>query len=581
MDNIPIYFYDDQAFILKRTILMNNKKKGIFMSVVITCCLVIACLLIAPFNKAYNIGNHAYVNATEVSGTIVPYNILCICSYNYSYATVPQHIEGLEQGLGNLSYEITYENMDAKRFYEAQDIEKFHDYLTYKMEKSNASYDLIFLIDDTALRFAINYRDELFGNTPIVFMGINSVSDATTSAALENVTGIAETLDFESNYTLMKSLFPDRNEIVVLCDGTNTSAGEYVEFLKFTEDHPEITYTVLNTSYYTNKGLRRALSELDEDDIIYYLDFSQDGDGNIYTLKSAASFIDENVTNVPVISLSMANCIDNIFGGISYSYTQAGEIAGKMAGKILNGVDADNIPLVNETISEAYFYQDSLDEFNISASKLPKDCTIANEHFNIVRYYKENALIINLIMLVIILLFVIIVIQARFNRQHEKMLNNDYLTKIPNRHYINQKLEQLSSTYTPYGLAMIDIDHFKEINDSYGHIAGDEVLKEVSNRFSSIATKNITFSRIGGDEFMMLITGNEIDNADTICQHIRKMIKYPITVEGKNIQVTLSIGCALYPSDINDPTQVMSLADKALYYVKENGRNNYKLFSDL
>ena len=63
--------------------------------------------------------------------------------------------------------------------------------------------------------------------------------------------------------------FPDRNEIVVLCDGSNTSSGEYVEFLKFTENHPEISYRVLNASYYTQKGLKRALSELDNNNIIY------------------------------------------------------------------------------------------------------------------------------------------------------------------------------------------------------------------------------------------------------------------------------------------------------------------------
>ena len=560
--------------------MMARQQKGISMSRLLSCCILIACLFAMSFCMQYS-NKYTKVHAESVSTTITPFNILCICSYNYSYQTVPQHIQGLEAGLGNLSYEITYENMDTKRYYEADDIEKFHDYLAYKMDKIDASYDLIFLIDDSALRFGINYREELFGDTPIVFMGINSFSDASTSSALPDVTGIAETLDFEANYDLMQSLFPDRDEIVVLCDASNTSTGEYVEFLKFTEKHPDLNYSVLNASYYTQKGLKRALNELDEKKIIFYLDFSQDGDGNLYTIKSAAAFVNENTNHVPVIRLTMVNCTDNILGGISYSYTAAGEVAGKMAAKILNGVDADNIPLVTETITESYFYQDALDEFGISSAKLPLDSTIADEHFNLIRYYEENALILNLILLIIILLFVIIVIQAKSNRQHERMLNNDYLTQIPNRHYINQKLTQLNSTFTPYGLAMIDIDYFKHINDTYGHLMGDALLKEVGRRFADIATKNITFARIGGDEFMMLITGSEIDNAEKICQKIRKVFEFPITIDKQKITVTLSMGCALYPSDINDPTQIMALADKALYYVKENGRNGYKLFSDL
>ena len=530
---------------------------------------------------SYDSNSFTHVHASGSNDTIVPFNILCICSYNYSYDTVPQHIQGIEAGLGDLSYEITYENMDAKRFYEADDIQEFYNYLSYKIDKIDAHYDLIFVIDDTALRFVINYRNELFGDVPVVFMSINSISDATTSAALHNVTGISESLDFESNYDLMKALFPDRNEIVVLCDGSNTSSGEYVEFLKFTENHPEISYSVLNASYYTQKGLKRALSELDNNNIIYYLEFSQDGDGNLYTINSASSFVDNNVTNVPVIRLTMANCTNNILGGISYSYTHAGEVAGKMASKILNGVSADNIALISDTITESYFYQDKMDEFGIKSSQLPADSYIANERFNPIRYYQENALILNLIILIIILLFIIIVIQAKANRQHERMLNNDYLTQIPNRHYINQKIDQLNSTFTPYGLAMIDVDHFKDINDTYGHLVGDEVLVEISTRFSSIASKYITFARIGGDEFMMVITGPEIDNADNICRQIQNIIRNAVVINKKKLKITLSIGCALYPSDTNDPTQIMALADRALYYVKENGRNDYKLFGEL
>lgn len=579
---------------------MKKNTSGISMLVIITCCTFIACFLIMPvFNSiitpnaninsdgnsqsaySYDSNSFTHVHASGSNDTIIPFNILCICSYNYSYDTVPQHIQGIEAGLGDLSYEITYENMDAKRFYEADDIQEFYNYLSYKIDKIDAHYDLIFVIDDTALRFVINYRNELFGDVPVVFMGINSISDATTSAALHNVTGISETLDFESNYDLMKALFPDRNEIVVLCDGSNTSSGEYVEFLKFTENHPEISYTVLNASYYTQKGLKRALSELDNNNIIYYLEFSQDGDGNLYTINSASSFVDNNVTNVPVIRLTMANCTNSILGGISYSYTHAGEVAGKMAGKILNGVSADNIALISDTITESYFYQDKMDEFGIKSSQLPADSYIANERFNPIRYYQENALILNLIILIIILLFIIIVIQARANRQHERMLNNDYLTQIPNRHYINQKIDQLNSTFTPYGLAMIDVDHFKDINDTYGHLVGDEVLVEISTRFSSIASKYITFARIGGDEFMMVITGPEIDNADNICRQIQNIIHNAVVINKKKLEITLSIGCALYPSDTNDPTQIMALADRALYYVKENGRNDYKLFGNL
>ena len=115
------------------------------------------------------------VSAASSWGT--PYRILVICSYNYSFQTVPEHINGLVKGLGDLNYEINYETMDAKTYYHTSDIAQFYNYLSYKLHQVDP-YDLVVLMDDTALRFGINYRQQLFDNTPMVFLGINSISDA-------------------------------------------------------------------------------------------------------------------------------------------------------------------------------------------------------------------------------------------------------------------------------------------------------------------------------------------------------------------------------------------------------------------
>jgi diguanylate cyclase (GGDEF)-like protein/PAS domain S-box-containing protein len=168
------------------------------------------------------------------------------------------------------------------------------------------------------------------------------------------------------------------------------------------------------------------------------------------------------------------------------------------------------------------------------------------------------------------------------NNRHHAL--HDPLTNLPNRELFNDRfnnaMAQAQRKNHKVALMMIDIDEFRYINDTYGHDAGDMVLVEVGRRMTSILRKSDTVARIGGDEFLLLIP--EIRNGDEaafVASKILRMFKEPFVINNDTINVTLSIGIAIYPDDVETIDALMKMADIAMYRVKKKGKNSFARFS--
>lgn len=134
---------------------------------------------------------------------------------------------------------------------------------------------------------------------------------------------------------------------------------------------------------------------------------------------------------------------------------------------------------------------------------------------------------------------------------------------------------------TLLGLMFIDLDGFKQINDSYGHDAGDELLKMVSQRLLNKLRHTDTLSRLGGDEFVILLPElAEIKYVIDIADKILEEIDREFDVLGEQITISSSIGIAVYPKHGNTPESLLKLADFAMYYAKNHGKNKVQLYSD-
>ncbi|MGJ3435706.1 bifunctional diguanylate cyclase/phosphodiesterase [Serratia sp. Je.1.23.a] len=160
----------------------------------------------------------------------------------------------------------------------------------------------------------------------------------------------------------------------------------------------------------------------------------------------------------------------------------------------------------------------------------------------------------------------------------------DELTGLPNRRLFKKRLKQemkraLSSNKS-LGLILLDLDHFKLVNDTLGHAAGDHLLRVLSRRLTAYLNPNSFVSRLGGDEFAIVI--GDVENEQDIYKIANTFLlqlESPITHGGKALHCGMSIGCALYPQDARDASELMKCADTALYELKDGGRGGVYMFN--
>ena len=176
---------------------------------------------------------------------------------------------------------------------------------------------------------------------------------------------------------------------------------------------------------------------------------------------------------------------------------------------------------------------------------------------------------------------------SAYQRERDLSLH-DQLTGLPNRRYLYVQLEKdfarAQRFKSPLSILMIDIDHFKEINDTYGHSpVGDEVLCKIVQAIKGTLRKNIdTLARYGGEEFVAILpeTNGGEESAYEIAERCRDAVQnMTMKVDGKEIRLTISIGIAHYPEQkALSPDRLIGLADRALYQAKYGGRNRTVIF---
>jgi diguanylate cyclase (GGDEF)-like protein/PAS domain S-box-containing protein len=175
--------------------------------------------------------------------------------------------------------------------------------------------------------------------------------------------------------------------------------------------------------------------------------------------------------------------------------------------------------------------------------------------------------------------------RKRAEEQIEFHAYHDVLTQLPNRKLFTDRLAQSLSrsrrSSRSVAVMFVDLDHFKTINDTLGHTAGDELLLEMSKRLRDCVRDDDTVARLGGDEFTIILSElRHPEDAAQVAQKILDTVQIPLSISGMPIEMTASIGIALYPVDGGDPEALLRNADSAMYRAKESGRNNYQLCTD-
>lgn len=164
-----------------------------------------------------------------------------------------------------------------------------------------------------------------------------------------------------------------------------------------------------------------------------------------------------------------------------------------------------------------------------------------------------------------------------------RQAHHDPLTELPNRQYFNQQLEhalrQSDRESLPLALLFLDLDMFKEINDSMGHGVGDQLLVEVARRLNACVQDMGFVARLGGDEFIVIVS-HAVDRTqvDDLCHRVMASIVEPYLLGGESLRISASIGVAMYPDDAEDQEMLLRHVDLAMYAAKDAGRNRYCYF---
>jgi len=168
-----------------------------------------------------------------------------------------------------------------------------------------------------------------------------------------------------------------------------------------------------------------------------------------------------------------------------------------------------------------------------------------------------------------------------------KLAQHDILTGLPNRSLLNQRLRQIFAQAQRSALQVaclfLDFDHFKRINDTLGHDAGDQLLQAIAQRLTNAVRESDTVARLGGDEFVVILPGLDPAHATfevmTVLQRVRDSFQAPFRLADQTPTLTCSIGVSVYPLDAVDPVTLIKQADTAMYAAKEAGRNSYRFYT--
>jgi diguanylate cyclase (GGDEF)-like protein/PAS domain S-box-containing protein len=170
-------------------------------------------------------------------------------------------------------------------------------------------------------------------------------------------------------------------------------------------------------------------------------------------------------------------------------------------------------------------------------------------------------------------------------RQIERLATKDALTGLSNRSMLMAQMvsaiERAARAGTQLVVMFVDLDRFKEVNDTLGHAAGDDLLRECARRLTECVREVDVVARLGGDEFVVMLTDvAELAMVSTVADRMLKLLTTPYDLHGSDAQISASIGICFYPADGTDVAALMKNADIAMYHAKELGRNNYQFYAE-
>lgn len=370
-------------------------------------------------------------------------------------------LRGIDRALSD-SVDIDYIFMDTKNREESIAAEESVQLLRSRLsEKTNFTYDLVILGDDPAIDIGLEYRDEFFPDTPIVFLGCNSMNKAMELAKDPLITGVSEHMPVAETIELAKKLYPDAKKVIGISNNTNSGIGSLEQFYSCEEQFPELEFSDVDTLNYSVEELQQLVSTYESDTILLCLMFDCDRTGRRFQVEQGISWI-YPYASIPIFKVDELGINSGALGGCVISYEDMAQKAGELVMQILNGENPANLSVVDMPS----FYElnwDVMQKFNISKKQLPKTNVRYNNY--IPSFWEMNSKWIFIVFAVLSIAFLIIMVLLLENQKRRRL--NGQLTESDKS--LNAAIEIANIVFYIY---------YPELHKSQGLSEFDPLLKE-------------------------------------------------------------------------------------------------------
>mgnify|MGYP000273458843 CR=1 FL=1 len=535
--------------------------KNAILRVLITIAFLYTILALAE-------SSHAYGNARQV---------LLLNSYHPGYLwsdSIQNEIhEQLKASGKNIELSVDY--LDTKRNFDLEHLDAFAESLEIKYQHYN--FEVVITSDNNAFNFAIKHRERLFPGVPIVFCGFNDFQ-ATAIENFSNITGVNEAVEIDKTIKLALNIHHNTRRLIFLSSAKReTERRNYELLLNSIIPVYDVNFKTEILLDKTIEEIEARVAQLPKDSLVFIL--SHPINLRLADYVAADEFTRRLTvaSRVPVY-VSWDNFIGSgAMGGSVITGEDQGHAAAELALKILSGIPAEELPVILESPTSNIFDYRTMQRFGISQEQIPSSSIILHKPDSLYILYKRYVWIISsiIISLITIIVFLITIILLKRRRdKFEHMAMHDQLTGLFNRHYLqdmaSRKISSAIRHQRPLSLLMLDIDHFKIINDTHGHPAGDAVLQQVAKLLQEQIRDEDIIIRYGGEEFVILLDQCDVIEAEYKAQHLRKIVE---TLNPNKIFVSVSIGVAQLNSSDKNCSELLKRADLAVYQAKERGRN--------
>jgi len=339
---------------MRTTTLFRKKRK-------IVVLLLLICILI-PFQN---------INAVENK------RVLIISSYHPAFPTFFEQINGIKSVMEGEAIDLDIEFMDSKRFFDETNLDNFHRSLSYKLSQA-PPYHAVITTDDNAFNFVLEHQQEMFPETPIVFLGVNNINRALEQNSNLTTTGVVEAVSMDETLELIAQLTPTVSNIYVIVDETPSGQGDLKTFWEATQNYPDINFSELALTDLTFTELAEKLAYLDENSAVLLLSAYRDRAGNSLNFNESLQLIRSSL-NRPLYHLWYHGMGDGVLGGKLISHFEQGKIAAEITQQILEGRSVQEIPVLGESPNRYIFDFNEMEKFNIQSSDLPPNSIVLNK----------------------------------------------------------------------------------------------------------------------------------------------------------------------------------------------------------